>query len=228
MKTVLTVLVTVLIAAVVGYVFGPILIEQKVASLKGEVTRLGKRLQASEEFIKAEEEARKTTSLKPDAKLPYVVNTVNRLATQQRHMENSMQLGFQGIDSRLVGITTTSEGEQKKLSQRIDDLLKKVEFHSRETEIHSFAENLKTRVLKIKLDLVARNIGVAKGELGLLLQALEDGKKVVGDNDNRKANLERLQGMVKEIRAEIDSNLVAATDRIDLLWHELSKFAKSG
>jgi hypothetical protein len=228
MKTILTVFITVLIAIAVGYALGPILIEQKVTPLKSEVTRLQKKLEASEEFIKAENEARQRTGLSPDTGLPDVVNTVNRLVTQQQRTENSIRSSFKDIDNRLVGIKAANEGEQKKLSQKIDDLSKKAELESSETEIRSFAENARARVLKIKLDLLGKNIGVAKGELGLLSQILENGKKIVGDNGGKKAHIERLQGMLKEIRAEMDSNLVAATDRIDLLWHELSKFSKSG
>jgi hypothetical protein len=226
MKTVLAVVIAVLLIGAAGYFFGPTLIMKETAPLKSEIIQLQTRLQSVEAFIKTEEEARQKTSLKPDTRLPDVVKTVNRLAIEQKRIEDSLQLGFKDVDGRLAEVKTTNEGEQKKLSQNIDNLAKKADLQARETEFQSIVENAKARVLKIKLELLARNIGVVKGELDLLSQTFDDGMKIVGDNGNRKTALEKLQGMVKEIRAEIDANLVAATDRTDLLWHELSKLAK--
>lgn len=226
MKTVLAVVIAVLLVGAAGYFFGPTLIMKETAPLKSEIMQLQTRLQLVEAFIKTEEEARQKTSLKPDTRLPDVVKTVNRLAIEQKRIEDSLQLGFKDVDGRFAEVKTTNEGEQKKLSQNIDNLAKKADLQTRETEFQSIAENAKARVLKIKLELLARNIGVVKGELDLLSQTLDDGMKIVGDNGKRKTALEKLQGMVKEIRAEIDANLVAATDRTDLLWHELSKLAK--
>jgi predicted PurR-regulated permease PerM len=80
MKTLLTIIITVLIAGIGGYLLGPMLIEREVQPFKAEIPQLQNRLQASEEFVKAEEEARKRTSLKADTGLPDVVKTVNRLA----------------------------------------------------------------------------------------------------------------------------------------------------
>lgn len=228
MKTILAVIITVIIIGVAGYLFGPKLIMKENAPLRTEIAQLQSRLQAVEGFIKAEEEARQKTSLKPDTRLPDVVRTVNQLAVAQKQIEDAMQLGFKDVEGRFAAIKLAGEDEQKRVSQNINDLSKKVDLQSRENELQSFMESAKARVLKIKIELVARNVGVAKGELNLLSQALENGKKVLGDNENKKTFFERLQAMVKDIRAEMDSNLVAAMDRVDLLWHELEKLSRSG
>lgn len=228
MKTILAVIITVIIIGVAGYLFGPKLIMKENAPLRTEIAQLQSRLQVVEGFIKAEEEARQKTSLKPDTRLPDVVRTVNRLAVAQKQIEDSIQLGFKDVEGRFAEIKAANEDEQKKIAQNINDLSKKADLQARENELQSFMESAKARLLKIKIELVARNVGVAKGELNLLSQALENGKKVLGENENKKTVFERLQAMVKDIRAEMDSNLVAAMDRVDLLWHELEKLSRSG
>jgi hypothetical protein len=224
MKTVLVAIITVFFIGVTGYS----LMRKETTPLKSENTQLKARLQVVEAFIKAEEDFRQKTSLKPDTRMPDVVKTVNRLAVEQKHIEDSIQLGFKDIDGRLADVKATNEEGRKKLSQKIDDLSKKADLYAKENEFQSFAENAKARVLKIKIELLAKKIGIAKGELDLLSQTLEDAKKLVGDNGNKKTAIERLQVMVKEIRAEIDTNLPAATDRIDLLWHGLGKLSNDG
>jgi len=228
MKTLLVVIIAVLVAGAGGYFLGPTLIMRETAPLKKEIAQLQTRLQTVEEFVKAEEEARQRTSLKPDTGLPDVVRTVNRLAVEQKRIEDSIQRGFKDVDGRLAGIKASSEEGRNKLSRKIEGASKTADLHARETEFRSFIENTKARLLKIKVELLAKNVGVVKGELGLLAQSFEDAKKIVGEDGNKKAAIEKLQAMVKEIRAEIDTNLPAATDRIDLLWHELSKSSKSG
>jgi hypothetical protein len=228
MKTLLTVIITVIIAGVLGYLLGPMLIERQIAPLKGEVVQLHSRLQASEEFIKAEEEARQTTGLKADTRLPDVVKTVNRLATGQKSMEDLMQVRFADFDARLAEMKAADEGGMNKLSRQIEEGTKKTDQRFQDNALRTRVEDARIRLVKVKSELLARNIGVAKGELDLLSQSLEDSKKLVGDDGNKKTALERLQTMVKEIKAEIDTNLVAATDRIDLLWHELAKLSNPG
>lgn len=228
MKTVLTIVVTVLVAGVLGYLLGPILIQREVAPLKGEVAQLQTRLQASEEFIKIEEEARQRTSLKTDTGLPDVVKTVNRLAAGQKSMEDMMQVRFADFDARLSEMKAANAGGMKTLYQQIEETTKKTEQRFQGNALRARVEDARVRLVKVKSELFARNIGVAKGELDLLSQTLEDAKKLVGDNGNKKTAIERLQGMVKEIKAEMDGNLVAATDRIDLLWHELAKLSNPG
>jgi hypothetical protein len=204
------------------------LIERQIAPLKGEVAQLQNRLQASEDFIKTEEEARLRTGLNADTKFPDVVKTVNRLATGQKSIEDIMQVRFADFDARLAEMKAATGGGMNKLSQQIEEGTKNTDQRFQDNALRARMEDARIRLVKVKSELLARNVGVAKGELDLLAQSLDDAKKLVGDNDGKKTALERLQGMVKEIKAEIDANLVAATDRIDLLWHELAKLSNPG
>lgn len=94
MKTLLTIVISVLVVGMLGYILGPMLVRREVASLKSELAQLQSRLQASEEFIKSEEEARQATGLRSDTRLPDVVKTVNRLAAGQNSIEDLMQVRF--------------------------------------------------------------------------------------------------------------------------------------
>ena len=228
MKIVITIVLTALIISIMGYVFGTMLIKRELAPLKGEVVQLQARLQVSEEFIKTEEEARQRTGLTVDTKFPDVVKTVNRLATGQKSIEELMQVRFADFDARLSEMKAATGGGMNKLSQQIEEGSKKTDQRFQDSALHARVEDARIRLVKVKSELLSRNVGVAKGELDLLSQTLEDGKKLVGDNGNKKTAIEKLQAMVKEIKAEMDGNIVAATDRIDLLWHELTKLSNPG
>ena len=228
MKTVLTIIVTVLIAGAGGYLLGPMLIEREVTPLKAEVAQIQTRLQASEEFIKAEEEARKRTSLKADTGLPDVVKTVNRLAVHQKGVEDIVQARFGELETRLAEIKAANEGGMSRLTQQMEEETKRTHQRLQDNAFRARVEDGRVRLLKVKSELLAKNIGAAKGELDLLSQVLEELKKLVGDSGGTRANIERFQGMIKEIKLEMNDNLLAATDRIDLLWHELAKLPDAG
>jgi len=227
MKIVITIVLTALIISIMGYLLGTMLIKRELAPLKGEVVQLQARLQASEEFVKTEEEARKRTGLTADTKFPDVVKTVNRLAVGQKSVEDLMQLRFADFDARLAEMKAATEGGMSKLSQQAEETTKKTNQRFQDSALQARIEDARIRLVKVKSELLARNIGVAKGEMDLLFQTLEEAKKLVGDN-GKKLTIEKLQGMAKEIKTEMDTNLVAATDRIDLLWHELAKLSAVG
>jgi len=47
-------------------------------------------------------------------------------------------------------------------------------------------------------------------------------------SDENKKVIEELQGILKKARAELDTDLPATINRIDLLWHEMGKLLKKG
>jgi F0F1-type ATP synthase membrane subunit b/b' len=75
--------------------------------------------------------------------------------------------------------------------------------------------------LKARGDLQYKNIGTAKTELNLIAEAFEKAKTSTTD-ENKKA-IEELQGILKKALSEIDADLPAAINRIDLLWYEMGK-----
>jgi len=225
MKTVLTIIITVLVVGILGYILGPMLIQREITPLKNELIQLQGRLKASEDFIKAEEEAKHQTGLKADTRLPDVVKTVNRLAVGQKSIEDLIQVRFADFDAKLAEMKAATESGMKKLAQQTEETTKNTNQRFQDSALHARIEDARVRLVKVKSELLAKNVGTAKGELDLLFQTLDEAKKLAGDNSGKKASFERLQGMVKEIKAEMDTNLIAATDRIDLLWHELAKLS---
>jgi len=177
MKTILAVVITAIVIGMLGYIFGPILIKREIASLKSEMTQLQDRLKVSEEFIKAEEEARQATGLGSDTRLPDVVKTVNRLAAGQKSIEDLMQVRFADFDARLAEMKAALEGGMKKLARQADDASKLPSQRFEDSALYAKIEDARIRLIKIKSELTAKNIGVAKGELDLLSQALDNAKK---------------------------------------------------
>jgi|GEM_PF-6100570 len=225
MKTVLTIIITVLGVGILGYILGPMLIQREITPLKSELIQLQGRLKAAEDFIKAEEEAKHQTGLKVDTRLPDVVKAVNRLAVGQKSIEDVIQVRFADFDARLAEMKAATEGGLNKLALQAEETTKKTNQRFHDNILHARIEDARIRLVKVKAELLAKNIGTAKGELDLLTQTLDEAKNMAGDDSGKKTSFARLQGMVKEIKAELDTNLVAATDRIDLLWHELAKFS---
>jgi hypothetical protein len=82
----------------------------------------------------------------------------------------------------------------------------------------------RAHTLKIKIDLVSKNVGSARSELELIEKALDKSKDSASDED--KSVIDELQGTLKKIRSEVDTDLPVALNRIDLLWHELSKLMR--
>ncbi|MBM4140292.1 MAG: hypothetical protein FJ242_02190 [Nitrospira sp.] len=84
--------------------------------------------------------------------------------------------------------------------------------------------SIRGHILKVKVDLVAKNIGSAKNELSLIDEAFEKAKTSASDENKRI--IEELQVTLRKARADIDIDLPAAINRIDLLWHEMSKLLR--
>jgi DNA mismatch repair ATPase MutS len=228
MKTILAVIITVIIIGVAGYLFGPKLIMKESAPLRTEIAQLQSRLQAVEGFIKAEEEARQASGLKTDTRLPDVVRIVNRIASEQKSIEDVIQVRFADVDARLSEMKAATERGMGKLYRQTEEGQKSTEKSLQEWALRARVDDARIRILKIKSELAARNIGVAKGELDLFTQALDEAKKLTGDKNGKKEAIEKLKAMAKEIKTEMDGNIVAAMDRIDLLWHELTKLSVPG
>ncbi len=133
---------------------------------------------------------------------------------------------FADFDAKLAEMKAATESGMKKLAQQTEETTKNTN-QAQDSALHARIEDARVRLVKVKSELLAKNVGTAKGELDLLFQT-DEAKKLAGDNSGKKASFERLQGMVKEIKAEMDTNLIAATDRIDLLWHELAKLSVAG
>lgn len=221
MKTVLVVILLIALFAGAGYYGLPILIEKETAGLRSEVQVLKKRLQKTEEFIKSEEEARKTTHLQPDADLRRVIKTVNSIDSKVTAIEDSFKKEMSVINGITKNQQVTTEEAFKKQAEAVDKISKEVEAKIQKSMFDALMAGIRGHILKVKVDLVSKNIGTAKTELGIIDEAFEKAKGSASD-ENKKI-IEELQVTLKKIRTEIDIDLASAINRIDLLWHEMSR-----
>lgn len=79
-------------------------------------------------------------------------------------------------------------------------------------------------LIKVQVELNSKNVGTAKTEIDLIYEIFEKTKAAASD-DQKKA-IEELQDAVKQARDEMDSNLPAAINRVNLLWHEMGRLIR--
>lgn len=217
MKTILIVLLLVAIVLGAGYFGLPLLIEKETAGLKSDVQDLKQKLQ------KIEEES-KIAPLQYDADVQKVIKTVNAMYSKVVTLEDSFKKSISAIDATIKKQKTTYEEALKKQAETIEKINKEAEAKIQKSMFNALMASIRGHVLKVKVDLVAKNIGNAKNEFGLIDEAFEKAKTSASD-ENKKA-IEELQGTLKKAKADIDTDLPAAINRIDLLWHEMSKMLR--
>jgi vacuolar-type H+-ATPase subunit I/STV1 len=217
MKGVLVVIILIVIFLGAGYFGLPILIEKETAGLKSDVQDLKLRLQ------KIEEES-KVALLKPDADLQQVIKTVNAVSSRVASLDDSVKKGMSGVDETIKKQKSTTEEALKKQSEAIDRINNETKVITQRIMFDATMANIRGYILKARGDLQYRNIGTVKTELDLISEAFEKVKTTATD-ENKKI-IEELQGIVKKAKAELDTDLPAAINRIDLLWYEMGKLLK--
>jgi chromosome segregation ATPase len=204
MKTVLIVIILIAALGVGGYWGLPILIEKETLGLKSEVIDLKKRLQNVEEFIKKEEEARKAGQLPSDTDVQKIIHTVNSILSKITSMEEKLK-------NQSETINKSNKDYQSKIQKMMFD---------------AAMANVRGHLLKVQVELKSRNIGTAKNEIDLINERFERAK--TSASDEQKKAIDELQAGLKKAKEEMDTNLAAAINRIDLLWHEMGKLLREG
>ena len=218
MKTVL-ILVVVIAAIAAGAYFGlPVIIDGQTAALKTEVGELKQRLQKMEDNAK-------TAPLPPDADAGRIISAVNALAAKTAAVENALTKDRTAIDAAARDQTTAMENALKKQADALDRLGSEMEAKLQKSIFSSFVAVVRGHVLKVKVELAAKNIGTAKNELELISETFEKAKASAGEE--QKQIIDELQGTVKKIRAEVDADLPAAMNRVDILWHDMSRLLRN-
>ncbi len=214
------IIIVVIAAVAAGAYFGlPVLIDSRTVILKTEVEGLKQRLQ------KLEEDA-KTAVLPADADAGRIIGTVNALAARTTAFENALTKDRAAIDAALRDQKTSLEDALKKKVDAVERLGRETEAKLQKSIFSSFLEVVRGHVLKVKVELAARNIGTAKNELELISETFERAKASAGEEQKRI--IEELQVSVKKIRTEMDADLPAAVNRLDILWHDMSRMLRNG
>ena len=218
MKTVFILVVAIVAIAAGGYVGLPVMIDNRTAALKSEVGELKQRLQKMEDNAK-------TAPLPPDADAGRIIGAVNALAAKTAAVENALAKDRAAIDAAARDQTTAMENALKKQADALDRLGRETEAKLQKSVFSSFMAAVRGHVLKVKVELAAKNIGTAKNELELISETFEEAKASAGEEQKRI--IDELQGTVKKIRSEVDADLPSAMNRVDILWHDMSRLLRN-
>ncbi|MEW6118339.1 MAG: hypothetical protein AB1553_15805 [Nitrospirota bacterium] len=214
MKTLLVACILLVVAVAAGYFGIPFLLESATSGIRADVERLKQQVRHIEAFVRAEEEARKTAVLQPDADTQKIVKAVNTLASRTAALEGSLARGL-----------AATEETQRKQSEAYGAAFKKQAEDLQKISFDARLAALRGHMAKMRADLLAKNIATAKSEMELIDGTLERMKAMVAGD--RKKGIEELQATLRKTRTEADTNQSAALSRVDLLWHETSKMLMS-
>jgi len=214
MKTVLVVIIVVAVVLSAGYFAVPVLIEKNTAGLRADVQTLKQKIE------KMDEES-KIAPLQPTADTRKITKVVNSLSSKATALEDSFKKGMSTTDETIIKQKASTEEALKKQVETIDKITKDTEAKFHRNMFYALMATIRGNVLKIKLELAAKNMGTAKNDLELISGTF-DKAKTMATEENRKI-IDELQGILRKAKGDIDADLPSAINRIDLLWNEISK-----
>lgn len=226
MKTVLVVLFLVACLAGAGYYGLPIMIEKETSRLASELGEVQQRLQKAEAFIRTEEEARKIMQLAPDADAQKIITAVNALSSKVSSVENSLGKGIASTDEAVKEQKAAIEKALKNQADTIDKLDKETQVKLQKIMLDAAMADVRGHIAKARTDLLSKNIATAKTELELIASIFAT-LKISVSSENKKS-IEDLEATLKKARSEVDADLPAAINRVDLLWYDMSKLLRKG
>jgi len=225
MKT-LWILIIVMVLVTAGYFGGPILIENHIAGLKAETSEMKQRLLKMEEFVKKEEEAKKAAFLPSDADAQRMIKSINAISSKVVPMEENLKKALSRVEETVKTQGTLQQEELKRQSNAVDKTLKESNSRIQLISLETTMAGVKAHLLKVQAELRALNLAAAKTEVDLVDEFLEKTKTL--SSEQEKKTMGEFQGALKKAKEEINTDLPAAIKRIDLLWHDLSRWARKG
>jgi len=217
MKTVLIIILLILVLAGAGYLGLPILIKKETSGLMADIHDVKQRLQKIEEESKA-------APLQPDADVQKVIKTVNAIYLKTVSLEDSLKKSTSAIDETIKKQSTMTEEALRKQAETIDKIDKETQAKIQGIMFDATMARIRGHILKARVEIAAKNVGTARSELDLVNDLLNEAKSTASNKD--KEVIEELQGLLKKARAEIDTDLPAALNKIDLLWHEMGRLLR--
>ncbi|MEN6374312.1 MAG: hypothetical protein ABFD75_05935 [Smithella sp.] len=224
MKTILTVILVVVAFAAAAFFGLPLLIDHQNASIKTEMKKLDARVQKAEGFIKTEEEARKYLQLPQDADTQKIIRVMNAISVKLASIETGVGGKLVTINEEIKAQKAATEAALKKQSDALEKVAAQTREDLRNSQYKALLAGIRGDILKAKVDLVAKNIGNAKTELDGVAILLEKAKSKASVESGK--TIEELQRSLKKAKAELDTDVPAALNRIDLIWHEISSLIK--
>jgi hypothetical protein len=217
MKTVLIILVLILVLAGAGYVGLPILIKQETSGLLTDINDVKQRLQKMEKESKA-------APLPPDADVQKVIKTVNAMYSEMASLDDSLKKSTSAIYETIKKQSTVTQEALKKQADAIDKIDKETRSKIQEIMFDATMANIRGHILKARVELIAKNIGTAKAELDLINELFSRASAVASDEN--KKSIRELQTSLQKAKAEMDIDLPSALNKIELVWHEMSRLLR--
>ncbi len=217
-------LVTAVLIAIAGigaYFILPGLIRENTSDLNLQMKQANERLQKIEGYIAVSEQASKEGQLKIGADAQTIVNMMNQQISRIDALSVKTKGDIKRIDDEMTGQKNRIEKglkQQEETAKKIDDATKSL---VQTTQFRGILANIKRQILKVRLEISDKNIGNAKNELNLIDARFDKASALASAQE--KTTLKELHQMLRKIRADLDTNLASAANRLDLLWHELEK-----
>lgn len=221
MRTLLLMVLLLVALGAGGYFALPILIEREIAGFREDFRGVKQRVEKLEEFVRAEEEARKITQIEPGADAAAVIRGVNALSTRLASLERSFTREMAEVDKANRELKSSTAAALKKQAEALEKESAEIHAQLKGVTYKAIIAQIRGHLLKVKTDLLAKNIGIADAEIEVVVGLLEKAKRAVSPEAIK--SLETFQATLRNARGEIATDLPAAMKRIDLLWHELGK-----
>jgi predicted nucleic acid-binding Zn-ribbon protein len=217
MKTVLIIILVLVLSIGAGYFVLPLLIQKETAVLKSEIQDVKQRLERIEKSMEV-------APLQPDADFQKVIQTVNALHMKVVSLEDSFKKSSAALDETMKNQNAANEEALKKQAESMEKITKETQSKIQEIMFDATMALIRGHILKARVEISSRNVGTARSELDLINDLLTEAKSSASGKN--KEVIEELQGLLKKARAEIDTDLPAALNKIDLLWHEMSRLLR--
>ncbi|MBZ0170704.1 hypothetical protein MELA_01355 [Candidatus Methylomirabilis lanthanidiphila] len=221
MKTLIATIVVIVVLAVGGYVALPILIRQESRGLKSDVSNLQQRLDNIEQYLREEEAAKKTGQLPDDAGAKSIIKAINTMSAKVSALEESYKKELSAVVEELKQHKVANEEALRRHIERLEKIVGEVRSNVETVAFKVAMATIRDHLTKVQMELKSKNVGTAKTEMDFINDVFEKTRTITRD-DQRKA-VEELQEAVRKAGGDMDRNLPAAIDRVDLLWHEVGR-----
>lgn len=217
MKPVIIMVVAAALILGAAYFGAPLLLENYTSELRSEVQDLKQKIQ------KMEDEAA-VAPLQPDADTRNIIKTVNAISAKINAFDESYGKDKSLAEESIKKQKSDTEDMLKKQKEAIEKNREQMQSMTRTMQFDSALADIRSHILKARLETIAKNIGNARVELDFideLLSAVMD----TGTDENRKV-ISELRTSVKKTKSEMDTDLPSAVNRLNNLWHETSRLLR--
>jgi predicted amino acid-binding ACT domain protein len=207
MKGMSWIIIAVLLA---GLGLGGFYFYQQTTELRSDLLALRQKLDRIEAFVKSEEDIRKMTRLPADANLPNVITSLNSTNAKLSAVDDSLKKEAARLDENI-----------KKQTESIEKLNRETVAMTQKNTFDTLMAVIRGHILKVKLELSNKNVGVVKSELDLVHDMLTKAAAIA--TADQKRAIAEIQAALQKAKTEADTNLPAASSRVDLLWYDVVK-----